>query len=82
MAFKLDDLLRRGPEIWTYRTTDSLSTVLGAGYFNAALDKMEAGDQILVSVLSDLNATPGTTASLQRPLLVTGLSAGAVRAAK
>lgn len=81
MAFKLDDLLRRGPEIWTYRTTDSLSTVLGAGYFNAALDKMEAGDQILVSVLSDLNATPGTTASLQRPLLVTGLSAGAVSVA-
>ncbi len=38
-----------GPTIWAYATTDALTATDAAGYFNAAADKLQVGDWILVS---------------------------------
>lgn len=38
-----------GPTIWTYITTDSLSTVAASGYFNAIANKLKPGDLIYVT---------------------------------
>lgn len=78
MTFARDDMVRRGPEKWTYRTTDSLSTVLAAGYFNDVHALLEAGDTIDVSLLSDLLSNPSTTALSHVSLLVSALSGGTV----
>lgn len=78
MAFARDDMVRRGPEKWTYRTTDGLSTVLAAGYFNDVHALLEAGDTIDVSLLSDLLSNPSTTALSHVSLLVSSLSGGTV----
>lgn len=40
------------PTIWTYKTTDALTTVDGAGYFNAVADRVKVGDWIFVSSTS------------------------------
>lgn len=37
------------PTIWTYKTTDALTAVDAAGYFNAVADRLKVGDWILVS---------------------------------
>jgi hypothetical protein len=39
----------RAPTIWTYRTTDALTTLDTSGYFNAVADRLKVGDWILVS---------------------------------
>lgn len=40
------------PTIWTYKTTDALTAVDAAGYFNAVADRVKVGDWILVSSTS------------------------------
>lgn len=37
------------PTIWAYKTTDGLTTVDAAGYFNAVADRVKVGDWILCS---------------------------------
>lgn len=55
MAFALSGLKRVGPQnsngptLWTYATTDALTDVDGAGYFNSAADRLQVGDWIFVS---------------------------------
>jgi hypothetical protein len=55
MAYDRTKLQRVGPQnsnaptVWTYGTTDALTTVDGSGYFNDAADILQVGDWILVS---------------------------------
>ena len=55
MALTLATLHRVGPQnsgaptIWTYATSDALTTVDGAGYFNDAAAVLQVGDWIFVS---------------------------------
>jgi hypothetical protein len=37
------------PTIWTYVTTDSLTTVATSGYFNAIAGKLKVGDLVYVT---------------------------------
>lgn len=37
------------PTIWTYVTTDSLSTVTTSGYFNAVANKLKPGDLVYIT---------------------------------
>ena len=37
------------PTIWTYITTDSLSTVCTSGYFNAVANKLKVGDLVYIT---------------------------------
>lgn len=37
------------PTIWTYVTTDSLSTVTASGYFNAIANKLKPGDLVYIT---------------------------------
>lgn len=41
-----------GPTIWTYITTDTLTTVCTSGYFNAIAGKLKIGDLIYVTSAS------------------------------
>lgn len=34
------------PTLWTYTTTDALTTVDGSGYFNAVANRLKVGDLI------------------------------------
>lgn len=34
------------PTLWSYKTTDALTTVDGSGYFNAVADRLKVGDMI------------------------------------
>lgn len=58
MAYSSAGLQRVGPvnsnapTIWTYATSDALTTVDGAGYFNSAAGLLQVGDWILVSSTS------------------------------
>lgn len=58
MSYARAGLQRVGPQnsgaptIFTYATTDALTTVDGAGYFNDAADILQVGDWILVSSTS------------------------------
>lgn len=38
-----------GSSVFHYRNTDSIETMLGAGYFNASAPQFQAGDEIIVS---------------------------------
>lgn len=55
MAYSSAGLQRIGPQnsnaptLWTYATTDALTTVDGAGYFNSAAGLLQVGDWIFVS---------------------------------
>ena len=55
MAFSRSTLQRVGPQnsgaptLFMYATSDALTTVDGAGYFNDAADILQVGDWILVS---------------------------------
>ena len=55
MAYSSAGLQRIGPQnsnaptIWTYATSDALTTVDGAGYFNSAAGLLQVGDWIFVS---------------------------------
>ena len=55
MALDITKLQRIGPQnsnaptLWTYATTDALTTVDGAGYFNSAAGLLQVGDWIFVS---------------------------------
>ncbi len=40
------------PTIWSYVTTDSLSTVCTSGYFNAIANKLKAGDLVYITSAS------------------------------
>jgi hypothetical protein len=40
------------PTIWTYITTDTLTTVAASGYFNALAPKLKVGDLIYVTSAS------------------------------
>jgi hypothetical protein len=40
------------PTVWTYVTTDSLSTVCTSGYFNAVAGKLKAGDLVYITSAS------------------------------
>lgn len=79
MALDRTKLQRVGPQnsnaptVWTYSTSDALTTVDGSGYFNTAADLLQVGDWILVSSTStygiqivnantrDLTASPPVT---------------------
>jgi hypothetical protein len=37
------------PTMWTYQTTDSLSTVCTSGYFNAAANRLKVGDLVFIT---------------------------------
>lgn len=58
MALDRTKLQRVGPQnsnaptVWTYSTSDALTTVDGSGYFNTAADLLQVGDWILVSSTS------------------------------
>lgn len=58
MALDRTKLQRVGPQnnnaptLWTYATTDALTTVDGAGYFNGAADILQIGDWVFVSSAS------------------------------
>ena len=58
MAYSSAGLQRVGPQnsnaptIWTYATSDALTTVDGSGYFNDAAGLLQVGDWILVSSTS------------------------------
>ncbi len=60
MAFTLVDFDNNGtgfgkaPKVATYRTTDAIATVRGAGYFDSLSDGLETGDVIYVNS-SDLD---------------------------
>lgn len=55
MAFALSGLKRVGsqnsvaPTLWMYATADALTTIDTSGYFNAAANRLQAGDWILCS---------------------------------
>jgi len=55
MAYSSAGLQRIGPQnsnaptLWTYATSDALTTVDGAGYFNSAAGLLQVGDWILCS---------------------------------
>lgn len=55
MALTRATLQRVGPQnsgaptVWTYATTDALTSVDGSGYFDGASDLLQVGDWILVS---------------------------------
>lgn len=50
------------PQVFTYRTADTLATVRAAGYFNDVRSLLEIGDVILVSVVDDVDAVTDVTA--------------------
>lgn len=58
MAFALSGLKRVGPQnangptLWTYATSDALTAVDAASYFDAAADRLQVGDWIFVSSTS------------------------------
>ena len=58
MALDASKLMRVGPQnsnaptIWTYSTSDALTAVDAAGYFNGVADRLQIGDWILVSSTS------------------------------
>lgn len=37
------------PTIWTYVSTDSLSTITTSGYFNAVANKLKPGDLVYIT---------------------------------
>lgn len=55
MAFSNSALHRVGPQnangptLWTYATSDALTAVDAASYFDAAADRLQVGDWIFVS---------------------------------
>jgi hypothetical protein len=55
MSYSRAGLQRLGPQnsgapaVFSYATTDALTTVDGSGYFNDAADILQVGDWILVS---------------------------------
>lgn len=55
MALNLANLQRVGPQnnnaptLWAYATSDALTAVDAAGYFNGAAAKLQVGDWIFVS---------------------------------
>lgn len=55
MAYSSAGLQRIGPQnsnaptLWSYATTDALTTVDGSGYFNDAAALLQVGDWIFVS---------------------------------
>lgn len=51
------------PTIWSYGHTDSLATVVAAGYFNDAHDVLTPGDLIFVSVRNEA-VTAGQAAQM------------------
>ena len=46
-----------GPKVHTYTSSDTMGTIAGSGYFNAAQSQMDTGDLLYVECT---NATPGT----------------------
>lgn len=45
------------PTMWSYKTSDTLATVDGAGYFNDAGDVLKLGDWIFTTVVTNLDAS-------------------------
>lgn len=58
MSFALSGLKRIGPQnsngptLWTYATSDTLTQVDAASYFDAAADRLQVGDWIFTSSTS------------------------------
>lgn len=93
MAYSSAGLQRIGPQnsnaptLWSYATTDALTTVDGSGYFNDAAALLQAGDWIFVSSSStwgihivnantrDLTASPPVSGVVD---VTNALSAGTV----
>jgi hypothetical protein len=38
----------KGPTLWTYKSSDTLTDIAASGYFNSAATKIETGDTIIV----------------------------------
>ena len=80
MAFVASTFYPRGPSQWQYKTTDSIGTCLGAGYFNASVGVgtvLHAGDQIEVCTVSNFG-TGTETVTNYGTLTVTSVIAGTV----
>lgn len=81
MAFDRTKLQRIGsqnsasPTIWTYVTSDALTTVDASGYFNAAADKLQVKDLIYVASDSTygLTVVTGNTRDLTADPIVEGV---------
>lgn len=73
-----------GFTLWHYRTPDSASDVLGAGYFDEAVRMFRAGDMVIVNAgvgsiavngAAFVASNTGATVTL-RPMAVLGAPAG------
>ena len=72
MAYSSAGLQRVGPQnsnaptIWTYATTDALTTVDGSGYFNDAAGLLQVGDFVFVASSSTygIHVVTGNTRDL------------------
>ena len=81
MGYARSGLQRIGPQnsgaptLWTYATTDALTTVDGSGYFNDAADVLQVGDWILCSSSSTygIHIVTGNTRNLTSDPVVAGV---------
>jgi hypothetical protein len=81
MAYSSAGLQRVGPQnsnaptVWTYATTDALTTVDGSGYFNSAAGLLQVGDWILCSSSSTygIHIVTGNTRDLAATPPVSGV---------
>ena len=72
MSYARAGLQRVGPQnsgaptLWTYSTTDALTTVDGSGYFNDAADILQVGDFVFVASSSTygIHVVTGNTRDL------------------
>lgn len=49
----------KAPQAYAYKTTDTISTVKGSGYFNEFASFLEPGDLIFVSTMNSSGAATG-----------------------
>ena len=71
----------KAPQVWSYATTDALTTVDAAGYFDngsttntGMRNFMKPGDIIHVVVVSDLSADPWTVSDAGTLVVLTNAS--------
>lgn len=80
MAFNINNLAAIGgqsskgaaPAIWSYFTSDALTAVDGAGYFNAAAKLLQIGDIIFVVVGAAVPPATPTDAGMHVVMSNTG----------
>lgn len=69
MAFNGSRLTRNGLRLWSYKTDDTVATVLTAGYFNQKGSALKLGDQINLLVVTNIDLSTEAV-SAERILVV------------